>query len=50
MFKKVATLFVAITAFCCMTFAQDHPNFAGTWKLNTSKSEAGDTAHRVRQM
>jgi TPP-dependent 2-oxoacid decarboxylase len=48
MFKKSTLVLFAVAALACTSFAQDHPNFAGTWKLNSSKSNVGDYGPSVR--
>jgi hypothetical protein len=42
MLKRIALGVFAVAALSCASFAQDHPNFAGTWKLNSAKSNPGD--------
>lgn len=42
MLKKAALMLIAVTALTSVGFAQDHPNFSGTWKLNAAKSNPGD--------
>jgi hypothetical protein len=48
MFKKATLALFAAAALACASFAQDHPNLAGTWKLNSSKSNVGDYGPSVR--
>jgi hypothetical protein len=48
MFRKAMLALFAVAALACTSFAQDHPNFAGTWKLNSSKSNVGDYGPSVR--
>lgn len=48
MFRKAMLALFAVAALACTSFAQDHPNFAGTWKLNSSKSTVGDYGPSVR--
>ncbi|HEY6467962.1 MAG TPA: hypothetical protein VIY69_18320 [Candidatus Acidoferrales bacterium] len=40
--KRIVVAFLAVTALAGVSMAQDHPDFSGTWKLNTAKSNAGD--------
>lgn len=48
MFQKTTLMFLAVAALACASFAQDHPDFAGSWKLNSSKSNVGDYGPSVR--
>ena len=45
--KLTLALFV-VAAFAGVSSAQDHPNFAGTWKLNLAKSNPGDYGPSAR--
>jgi hypothetical protein len=38
--RSVTMVLIGMRASTC--FAQDHPNFSGTWKLNPSKSQLSD--------
>jgi hypothetical protein len=48
MFRKAMLALFAVAALACVGRAQDHPNFGGTWKLNSSKSNVGDYGPSVR--
>lgn len=48
MSKRIVVALFAVAALAGVSLAQDHPNFAGTWKLNTSKSNAGDYGPTAR--
>jgi hypothetical protein len=48
MIRKTALALFALAALACVSSAQDHPNFAGTWKLNSSKSNVGDYGPSTR--
>jgi hypothetical protein len=48
MFRKTILALFAVAALATIASAQDHPNFAGTWKLNSSKSNVGDYGPSVR--
>jgi hypothetical protein len=48
MLRKFAVMLLAIAAFSFAGFAQDHPNFTGTWKLNTAKSNPGQFGPSAR--
>jgi hypothetical protein len=48
MLRKFSLLLFAVMILACASFAQDHPNFAGTWKLNLSKSNGGDYGPTTR--
>lgn len=41
MLRRAVTAFLALLAFSALSFGQGKPNFSGTWKLNTSKSDFG---------
>lgn len=42
MLKRIGLALLAVAALAGVSAAQDHPNFSGTWKLNSSKSHVGD--------
>ena len=48
MIRKSVLMLFAVALFACVGFAQDHPNFSGTWKLNLSKSNPGDYGPSAR--
>ena len=48
MIRKLALALFVVAAFACVSSAQDHPNFAGTWKLNLAKSNPGDYGPSAR--
>ena len=48
MFRKFSVVLFAAAILACTSLAQDHPNFAGTWKLNLSKSNGGDYGPTTR--
>jgi hypothetical protein len=48
MLKKSLVGLFAAALLACSAFAQDHPNFAGTWKLNLAKSNPGDYGPSAR--
>lgn len=48
MLKRIVVALLAVTALAGISTAQDHPNFSGTWKLNTAKSNAGDYGPMAR--
>jgi hypothetical protein len=48
MIKKLAFALLVVATFACVGSAQDHPNFAGTWKLNLAKSNPGDYGPSAR--
>ena len=41
MFRKATLTALTVVAFAASLLAQSKPNFSGTWKLNTSKSDFG---------
>jgi hypothetical protein len=41
MHRKAAMVLFALAALACATFAQDKPNFSGTWTLDVAKSDFG---------
>jgi hypothetical protein len=41
MLRRAVTASFILLAFTTLSFAQGKPNFSGTWKLNTSKSDFG---------
>jgi len=41
MLRRAVTASLVLLAFSALSFAQGKPNFSGTWKLNTSKSDFG---------
>jgi hypothetical protein len=41
MYRPLITATVILASFACATQAQQKPNFSGTWKLNTAKSDFG---------
>ncbi len=41
MLRRAVTASLFLIAFAALSFAQGKPNFSGTWKLNTSKSDFG---------
>lgn len=41
MLRRVVTATLMLVSFAALTFAQTKPNFSGTWKLNTAKSDFG---------
>jgi hypothetical protein len=48
MLRKAALALLALTILASASFAQNHPNFSGTWKLNLSKSNPGDYGPSAR--
>lgn len=48
MVKKLVFALFVVAAFACVSSAQGHPNFAGTWKLNLAKSNPGDYGPSAR--
>lgn len=48
MLRKTMVGLFALAAFASLSAAQDPPNFAGTWKLNVSKSNPGDYGPSAR--
>jgi hypothetical protein len=42
MLKRIVMVLLATAALAGASAAQDHPNFSGTWKLNSAKSNVGD--------
>jgi hypothetical protein len=48
MLKRMIVGLFALAVFAGVGFAQDHPNFSGTWKLNASKSNVGDYGPSAR--
>ncbi len=48
MLRKSALAFLVVAAFAGAGWGQDHPNLAGTWKLNLSKSNPGDFGPSAR--
>ena len=48
MLRKAMLVVVGVAMLACTSSAQDHANFAGTWKLNSSKSTVGDYGPSVR--
>lgn len=41
MLRRAVTATLILTSFAALTCAQSKPNFSGTWKLNTAKSDFG---------
>ena len=41
MLRRAVTATLIVASFAALTFAQSKPNFSGTWKLNTAKSDFG---------
>src|SRR5215813_11519756 len=41
--KTMAKLSLAFLLLAAAAFAQTHPNFSGTWKLNAEKSDTGSS-------
>ena len=41
MYPKVVALLFAVAVLACASFAQDKPNFSGTWILDVAKSDFG---------
>ena len=48
MIGKTVVMLLAFCAIALVGSAQDHPNFAGTWKLNAAKSNPGDFGPSAR--
>ncbi len=41
MLRRIVTATLILASFTAFTYAQSKPNFSGTWKLNTAKSDFG---------
>lgn len=41
MYRKAVTVLFAVAVLACAAFAQDKPNFSGTWILDVAKSDFG---------